>query len=66
MSKLAKHMADTIGHGMSEKNERQADIAAEYYGNIIHYPDCWDVIAYPTLEDALQEIGCSVHSEGVI
>ncbi len=22
----------------------------------IHYPDCWDTMAYPTLEDALWEI----------
>jgi len=27
----------------------------------IHYPDCWDTAAYPTLVSALQEIGCSEH-----
>lgn len=28
----------------------------------IHYPQCWDTAAYPTLEDAIYEIldqGCS-------
>ena len=25
----------------------------------IHYPDCWDTAAYPTLLSALEEIGCS-------
>ena len=26
----------------------------------IHYPACWDTTAYPTLKDALSEIGCNV------
>jgi len=25
----------------------------------IHYPDCWDTSVYPTLSDALNEIGCN-------
>ena len=25
----------------------------------IHYPECWDTIAYPTLLDAIKEIGCN-------
>ena len=25
----------------------------------IHYPDCWDTMAYPTLLSAIEEIGCS-------
>lgn len=25
--------------------------------NLIHYPDCWDTAAYPTLDEALIEIG---------
>lgn len=30
-------------------------------GAILHYPECWDDIAYPTLADALKEIfTCSV------
>jgi hypothetical protein len=31
MKELAKHMADVIGHGMSEKCERHAEIAKEYF-----------------------------------
>lgn len=23
---------------------------------LIHYPECWDTVAYPTLEDAIWEI----------
>ena len=25
----------------------------------IHYPDCWDTAAYPTLISAVREIGCN-------
>lgn len=25
----------------------------------IHYPDCWDTLAFPTLLDAIKEIGCN-------
>ncbi|MFL0802407.1 MAG: hypothetical protein K6L81_01730 [Agarilytica sp.] len=25
----------------------------------IHYPDCWDTAAFPSLFDALSEIGCN-------
>ena len=28
-------------------------------GKLIHYPHCWDVGAYQTLEDALSNIGCN-------
>lgn len=28
-------------------------------GSLIHYPEHWDTAAYPTLADALREIGCS-------
>ena len=31
MKDLAKYMADVIGHGMSEKCERHAEIAEEYF-----------------------------------
>jgi len=24
----------------------------------IHYPECWDTMAYPTLADAVREITC--------
>ena len=29
---------------------------AEALAKAIHYPDCWDTMAYPTLFDALVEI----------
>ena len=35
MDELAKHMADVIGHGMSEKCERHAEIAEEFYSERI-------------------------------
>lgn len=25
----------------------------------IHYPECWDTMAYPTLLDAIKEVGCN-------
>lgn len=28
----------------------------------IHYPECWDTMAYTTLESAIHEIGCNIHS----
>ncbi len=33
--------------------------ALEKVGRAIHYPECWDTMAYPTLLDALKEIGCN-------
>lgn len=29
----------------------------------IHYPECWDTMTYPTLLDALMEIGCTAEHE---
>jgi hypothetical protein len=35
-------------------------------GEAIHYPDCWDTVAYPTLFDALSEINnCNYCSKGL-
>ncbi len=34
-------------------------LTIEEVASIIHYPDCWDTATYPTLRDALEEIGCS-------
>lgn len=31
----------------------------ESLAGLIHYPQHWDTACYPTLEDALEEIGCS-------
>ena len=28
-------------------------------GKKIHYPECWDTLSYPSLSDALFEIGCN-------
>jgi hypothetical protein len=34
------------------------------YAALIHYPECWDVAAYPTLDSAVREVlawaGCNV------
>lgn len=31
----------------------------EKLAQAIHYPECWDTMAYPTLLSALIEIGCA-------
>ena len=31
----------------------------ERLGKLIGYPSCWDTAAYPTLDDALINIGCN-------
>ena len=38
-------------------NEKDAEI--ERIAGAIHWPECWDTAAYPTLLSALQEIGCN-------
>lgn len=40
-------------------DERDAAGREGQLGALIHYPEHWDIAAYPTLDDALQEIGCS-------
>jgi hypothetical protein len=45
-----------------------AALSAGYtYADIIHYPECWDTAAYPTLESAVTEVlsmaGCSACDE---
>ncbi len=46
----------------SQKDSCEADIATEIdeIKKAIHYPECWDTIAYPSLFDAIMEIyeGC--------
>ncbi|MDH5640874.1 MAG: hypothetical protein OEY28_06235 [Nitrospira sp.] len=32
----------------------------EALANALHYPDCWDIAAYPTVSEALQEVSHSV------
>ena len=48
--------------------EEAVDILMNYHkikkriddlAGLIHYPQHWDTACYPTLEDALEEIGCS-------
>lgn len=39
-------------------NEGYRDAAVEL-GKLIHWPDCWDTAAYPSLADALRELGCN-------
>lgn len=52
----AAPIKDVIGFG----EKKDAELAAK-----IHYPQCWDTAAYPTLADAMYEIvgnaGCSEH-----
>lgn len=31
----------------------------------IHYPNCWDTMAYPSLQEALDEIGCNADHESL-
>jgi hypothetical protein len=44
----------------------QSDFAAKIIAKALHYPECWDTAAYPTLDDAVIEAeawdchGCSV------
>ena len=37
----------------------------EELGKLIHYPEHWDTMAYPAIEDALKEIGCSECEEAL-
>ena len=34
-------------------------VADKTLAEAIHYPECWDTMAYPTLLDALKEVGCN-------
>lgn len=41
-------------------------LSAERVREILHYPDCWDTAAYPTVYDALQEVfRCSTCTEAL-
>ena len=44
--------------------QQQAEPVADEWAKLLHYPDCWDTAAYPTLHDAVHEAlawsGCSV------
>jgi len=36
----------------------------EDIGEAIHYPDCWDTVAYPSLLDAIKEIANCNYCDG--
>lgn len=44
--------------------KQQTGPVADEWAKLLHYPDCWDTAAYPTLHDAVHEAlawsGCSV------
>ena len=52
------YIDDAYVSKLEEENKELKRRIAEL-GNIIHYPDCWDTVAYPTLESVLFEIGCN-------
>lgn len=48
-------------HKLSRANiELEGDLAN--IASLIHYPNCWDTVAYPTLYDAIAETldGCTI------
>lgn len=45
------YISDTANRIIKSEQER--------LGRFIGYPSCWDVTVYPTLDDALKEIGCN-------
>lgn len=38
---------------------RECDSDLMEIADAIHYPECWDTMAYPTLFSAVREIGCN-------
>ena len=47
-------LRDNAPHRLKAQQADISDIAMA-----IHYPDCWDTMAYPTLLSAINEIGCN-------
>ena len=43
----------------SAKEIAEKDAEIKRIADAIHWPDCWDTAAYPTLLSAIQEIGCN-------
>ena len=41
-----------------ERATQEFDELKEKMADIIHYPDCWDTIAYPSLLDAVNNTDC--------
>lgn len=54
---------------MATKDEALQQEYPVEWAQMIHYPDCWDTAAYPTLKDAIHEslawIGCGKHKSAV-
>lgn len=49
--------------GQLHLSNMAVDLASQEVHSIakaIHYPDCWDEAAYPTLLSAISEVGCNV------
>ncbi len=59
--------ADYAVEDVLAENQRQAE-ELQAIANKIHYPDCWDSMAYPTLLDAVHECydGCSQCGGGFV
>ena len=59
------HMAE---EEISNKFKQERDELRRRVAELIHYPDCWDTVAYPELKNALDNIdadyqGCTVCAE---
>jgi len=56
---LTRHYCKDMGKAQGEIQKLKADI--DSIKNAIHYPECWDTMAYPTTLDAIREINnCNV------
>jgi len=55
-------MNDPVGE-LTEKIEL-LELTLYNLSQKIHYPDCWDTMAYPTLESAIHEMFNSCHTCG--
>lgn len=40
---------------MAERAWHQVEPVADAWAKLLHYPDCWDTAAYPTVHEALDE-----------
>ena len=47
-------MKEAWDAGRAEQAKRIQELS-----DAIHYPSCWDTVTYPTLLDAIKEIGCN-------
>jgi hypothetical protein len=54
MQLLLNQAEDTIA--LKDKRIAELEKQVEGIAKHIHYPECWDIMAYPTLVDAVCEI----------